>query len=57
MMTTDTKNIMDRLTEIKSDLDYLKGHLVDVDAVLTDDDLDALKEAEDDFSKGKTKRI
>lgn len=56
-MTTETKTIINKLNEIKSELDYIKEHLVDVDMVLTEDDLESLKEAEKDLAKGKTKRL
>lgn len=56
-MVTEIKQIMDRLEHIQSDIDYLKGHLSDVDLVLTDDDLDALHRAEADLAAGKTKRL
>ena len=51
------EQIVDKLDLIKGDLDYIKKHLVDVDAVLTDDDIDALKEADKDLKTGKTKRL
>ena len=56
-MGTETKQILDRLEAIKSDLDYIKKHMADVDSVLTDDDVESLKEAEKDFKAGKTKRL
>lgn len=48
---------MDRLDEIKSELNYIKKHMVDVDSVLTDDDVESLKEADKDIIEGKTKRL
>ena len=56
-MATEAKEILDKLETIKADLDYIKKHMVDVDLVLTDDDLEALEEAESDLKKGKTKRL
>jgi len=56
-MTNDNKQILDKLDAIKSDLDYLKKHIVDVDSVLTDEDTQALKESEKDLKSGKTKRL
>ncbi len=56
-MATETKQILDRLEAIKSDLDYIKKHMADVDFVLTDEDIESLKEAENDFKAGKTKRL
>ncbi|MBI1969049.1 hypothetical protein HYS48_00005 [Candidatus Woesearchaeota archaeon] len=56
-MTEETKLIMKKLDAIKSELDYIKGHLVDADLIVTDDDLEALEEAEKDRKAGKTKRL
>ena len=55
-MTTEAR-ILEELKAIKADLDYLKEHIVDMDLVLTDDDLLAIKEAEKDLKEGKTKRM
>ena len=57
MSETETKHIIEKLDAIKSELDYIREHLVDVDAVLTDDDLAALNAAEKDLKAGKTKRL
>ena len=51
------KQILEKLDEIKSELDYIKKHMVDVDTVLTDDDFESLNEAEKDLKAGKTKRL
>ncbi len=56
-MTTETKLILEKLDAIKSELDYIKGHITDVDAVVTTDDIEALRAADDDYKKGRTKRI
>ena len=56
-MATEIQRISDKLDLIKSDVDYIKEHIVDVDAVLADDDVEALKEAEKDLKAGKTKRL
>lgn len=57
IMATEAKEILNKLELIKADLDYIKKHMVDVDLVLTDDDLEALEEAESDLKAGKTKRL
>ena len=57
IMSTEAKEILNKLELIKADLDYIKKHMVDVDLVLTDDDLEALEEAESDLKAGKTKRL
>lgn len=56
-MADQNKQILEKLSEIKTELDYIKDHLVDVDAVLTEDDLGALKDAESDLKAGRTKRL
>tara|TARA_Y100000310_G_C20302575_1_gene632508 strand:+ start:86 stop:256 length:171 start_codon:yes stop_codon:yes gene_type:complete len=56
-MPTEVTQIMEKLNHIQSDLDYIKGHISDVDFVLTDDDLNALAEAEEDLSTGKTIKL
>tara|TARA_Y100000031_G_scaffold113706_1_gene125651 strand:- start:37 stop:183 length:147 start_codon:yes stop_codon:yes gene_type:complete len=48
---------MKKLDHIQSDIDSLKEHISDVDLVITDDDLDAIHEAEEDLVMGKTKRL
>lgn len=53
----ETKLILSKLDSIKEELDYIKTHMVDPDTILTSDDLDALREAEEDFKKGRTKRL
>ena len=57
IMSNESTMIIQRLDEIKTELDFIKEHLVDVDSILTDDDLSALDEAEQDFKHGKTKRL
>jgi hypothetical protein len=56
-MVNETKQILDELKAIRSDLDYLKEHIVDIDLVLTDDDLESIEQAEKDLKEGKTKRL
>ena len=52
-----TKLILSKLENIKEELEYIKGHMIDPDTVLTRDDLEALREAEEDVRKGRTKRL
>lgn len=54
---TSEKAILDKLDEIKSELDYIKSRIVDIDVVLTDDDMAALKKAEKDLKEGKTVKL
>lgn len=56
-MTTETSLILERLDEIKSELDYIKDHMAHVDTVLTEDDGLALKEVKQEYKLRKTKRL
>lgn len=56
-MTTETKEILSELKAIRADLDYLKERVVDLDLVLTDEDLEDIKQAEKDLKQSKTKRL
>lgn len=56
-MITETKQILEKLDMIKSELDYIKGHIVDVDVILTEEDIKSLQEAEEDLIKRQTKRL
>jgi len=56
-MTTETKQILDELKIIRNDLDYIKERIIDIDLVLTDDDIQSIKVAEKEFKEGKTKRL
>jgi len=51
------KEIATELKAIRDDLDYIKKHVTDVDSVMTDDDLESLREADTDLKEGKTKRL
>ena len=54
---SEASEIIDELKDIKSELASIKKHIIDVDCILTDDDLAALKKADEEFKKGKTKRL
>ena len=56
-MITETKLILEKLDELKLELDFIKDRVIDVDLVLTDDDISALQDAEEDLKMGKTKRL
>ena len=56
-MTTEAKQILEELRAIRNDLDYLKEHIIDVDLVMTDEDVNSLREAEKNLKEGKTKRL
>ena len=56
-MKDETKQILRELKGIRAELDYIKGHMIDSDTLLTDDDVESLKEAEKELKKRKTKRL
>jgi len=56
-MATQIQKVIEKLDHIQSDVCFVKKRLVDVDCILTDDDISALEEAEEDFRSGKTKRL
>lgn len=56
-MAEESKIIIQKLDDIKLELDFIKKHMADVDTVLTEDDIGALEEAEKDFKECKTKRL
>lgn len=49
------KLIINKLDILKAELESLKEHMMDV--TLTADDLDSIREAEEDLKKGRTKRL
>jgi len=53
----DSKLILGKLEDIKTELDYIKKHIIDADIIMTQDDIEALEEAEKDLKEGKTKRL
>ena len=55
-MANENKLILEKLEEIKSELDYIKERIADTD-ILTEDDVQSLKEAEKDLINRKTKRL
>ena len=56
-MVTEIKQIVEKLDNLQSDITYIKKRLINVDSVLTDDDIEALQEAEKDLKAKKTKRL
>ena len=57
MSESALQTIQEELKAIRSDLSYLKEHMVDVDSILTEDDFEALKKAEKEHSEGKTIKL
>ena len=41
--TINANHIIDELKAIRNDLDFIKGHMVDIDSIMTEDDYLALK--------------
>ena len=56
-MINGSKQILKELKEIRADIDFIKNHMKDVDVLLTDDDIESIKEAEKDLKENKTKRL
>ena len=46
--------ILREIIEIKKEIAYIKEHMVDVDRILTDEEIIMLKEAEKEFDEKKT---
>lgn len=51
----NAKEIITKLARIQADMDYVKEHIEDI--TLTEDDLEAIKEARSDLKEGKTRRL
>ena len=50
-------DVMRKLDAIQNDIKELKKRVVDTDALLTEEDLQALDEAEEDLKQARTKQI
>ncbi len=48
----NAKEIITKLARIQADMEYVKEHIEDI--TLTDDDLEAIREAENEYKEGKT---
>ena len=53
-MATEIKQILSKLDTIKSDIDYIKEHMVDVDSILTKDEEAILDKGLREYEEGKT---
>ena len=51
------EKIHEDLEYVKKQITEIKEHMLDADTILTDDDVESLKEAERDLKGGKTKRV
>ncbi|MEK6852431.1 MAG: hypothetical protein AABX59_01000 [Nanoarchaeota archaeon] len=56
-MANENKQILDELKEIKSDVKFIKEHMVDIDTILTPEEEVRLKESVEEFEDGKTTSI
>ena len=56
-MANETSLILEELKDIKKEIHYIKKYVVDVDRILTVEDVESIKEAEKDLQEGKTKRL
>ncbi|MEK6860104.1 MAG: hypothetical protein AABX54_04795 [Nanoarchaeota archaeon] len=48
------QEILRRLDKIQIDIDLLKTRMIDPDCILTEDDLEAINEAEKEYKEGRT---
>jgi len=48
------EQVFDELQSLKKDVSFIKKHMIDVDMILTEDDKQSLKEAEEEYAKGET---
>ena len=53
-MVSEAKEILGKLDAIKSELDYIKEHMVDTDSILTEEDKKDLNKAREEYKKGET---
>lgn len=51
----NAKEIITKLARIQADMNYVKEHIEDI--TLTEDDLEAIKNAKKDLREGKTRRL
>ena len=49
----DSKEIRHELRAIKEDLDFIKGHMIDVDSIMTEDDYLSLNEYRNENESGR----
>lgn len=54
VMTNEIKLVLEKLNSIKSDLDYIKEHMVERDNILTPEEEKRLEESLKNLKEGKT---
>jgi hypothetical protein len=57
MEDTNVALILKEIREIKKEIAYIKEHILDMDRILTDEEIILLKEAEKEFEEGKTIKL
>lgn len=53
-MTAEIKQVLEKLDVIKSELDFIKDHMVDRDSILTTEEEERLEESLEDLKRGRT---
>lgn len=53
-MEHENQEILRRLNKIQIDINLLKSRIIDSDCILTEDDLEAIGEAEKEYKEGRT---
>ena len=53
-MASEIKQILKKLETMKSDLDYIKEHMIDADTILTKDEEATLERGLKEYKEGKT---
>jgi len=53
-MPSEIRQILKKLETMKSDLDYIKEHMVDADTILTKDEETVLERGLKEYKEGKT---
>ena len=54
IMASEIKQILKKLETMKSDLDYIKEHMVDADTILTKEEENILEKGLKEYKEGKT---
>lgn len=49
----DVAIILKELREIRKELEYIRSHMLDIDSILTTEEVTILKEAEKEYKEGK----
>jgi hypothetical protein len=49
--------ILEKLTRIEEELNFIKNHILDADLLITYDNLESIEEAEEDIKNERTERI